>query len=206
MGKKIITISRTYGSGGRQVAKSVAEELGIHYYDKEIINMASMKHGVNVSLLKKVDEKPEPVRFKRYADTEISSPSSRDYLSKDNLYKMTRSVIEDIAAKDEGAVILGRCAHHILRDNKDVVRVIIYADDRETLIRNTMFYEHVSEEEAERRIDRINKEREAYNKYYTGTGWLDASQYDICLNTSKLTIKQCIRVIEEYINILENPE
>jgi cytidylate kinase len=203
MGKKIITISRTYGSGGRQVAKALASELGIHYYDKELINMASMKHGVNVSLLKQVDEKPEPVRFRRYADTELASPSSRGYLSKDNLYRMTRSVIEDIAAKDESAVILGRCAHHILKDHKDVIRVVIYAD-QDTMIKNAMHYDQISEEEAKRRIARINKEREAYNKCYTSTDWFDARQYDICLNTSKLSIKQCTRVIQDYMNILDD--
>lgn len=201
MEKKIITISRTYGSGGRQVAMAIAKELGIHYYDKELINMASLKHGVNVALLKEVDEKPISAKFKRFSDSEVSSPSSRDYLSKDNLYKMTKDVILDIADKDESSVILGRCAHYILKDRKDVIRVIIYAD-RPTLIKNAMYYEQISEEEAIRRIDKINKERDAYNKYYTGTDWLDASQYDICLNTSKLSISQCTRVIEEYINIM----
>lgn len=201
MEKKIITISRTYGSGGRQVAMAIAKELGIHYYDKELINMASLKHGVNVALLKEVDEKPISAKFKRFSDSEVSSPSSRDYLSKDNLYKMTKDVILDIADKDESSVILGRCAHYILKDRQDVIRVIIYAD-RPTLIKNAMYYEQISEEEAIRRIDKINKERDAYNKYYTGTDWLDASQYDICLNTSKLSISQCTRVIQEYINII----
>lgn len=205
MNKKIITISRTYGSGGRQVAMAIAAELGIHYYDKELINMASLKHGVNVSLLKEVDEKPETGRFKRYSDSEVSSPSSRDYLSKDNLFKMTRSVILDIAEKDESSVILGRCAHHILKDRSDVVRVVIYAD-HDTLVKNAMYYEQIGEEEALRRIDRVNKDRDAYNRYYTGNNWLDASQYDICLNTSKLSLKQCTRVIKEYINIMDSDE
>lgn len=202
MNKKIITITRTYGSGGRQVAMAIGKELGIHYYDKELINMASMKHGVNVSLLKEVDEKPETGRFKRYSDAEVTSPSSRGYLSKDNLFNMTRDVIMDIADKDESAIILGRCAHHILKDRRDVVRVIIYAD-RDTLIKNAMYYEQISEEEANRRVDRINKERESYNRYYTGSDWLDASQYDICLNTSKLSIRQCTQVIKEYIKIFD---
>ncbi len=204
MKKKIITISRSYGSGGRQVAKAIAQQMGIHYYDKELINMASLKHGVNVSLLKKADEK-EGSWFGKYSDTEISDPSSRDYLSRDNLYKMTKSVIEEIAQKDESAVILGRCAHNILKDCDDVVRVVIYAD-RDTMIKNAMFYDQITEDEAVKRIDRINKERKNYHKYYTGLDWLDASQYDICLNTSKLSISQCIEVIREYIRILDNEE
>lgn len=199
--KIIITISRSYGSGGRQVAMALAKELGIHYYDKELINMASLKHGVNVSLLKKVDEKPEPNRFKHYVESEVVPPSKRGYLSKDNLFKMTKSVIKEIAEKHESAVILGRCAHHILKDRDDVIRIIIYAD-RETLIRNAVYYDRISEEEAEKRIDRINKDRENYNRYYTNAEWLDARQYDICLNTSKLSIEQCIQVVKEYINIL----
>ncbi len=205
MKKKIITISRSYGSGGRQVAMAIAKELGIHYYDKELINMASLKHGVNVSLLKQVDEKPEPVRFKKYVESEVSSPSSRSYLSKDNLYNMTKGIIEEIADGDESAVILGRCAHHILKDHEDVVRIVIYAD-RDTMIRNAMYYDQISEEEAIRRIDKINKEREQYNKYYTGNNWFDATQYDICLNTSKLSMEQCTQVVREYIRILDHQE
>ncbi len=202
MKKKIITISRSYGSGGRQVAMALAKQLGIHYYDKELINMASMKHGVNVSLLKNADEKAEGKRFGRYSDSEVASPSSRGYLSNDNLYNMTKDVICEIADKDESAVILGRCAHHILKDHKDAVRVIIYADP-DTMLKNAVYYDHISEAEAKKRIARINKEREAYNKYYTGKDWFDVSQYDICLNTSKLTIEQCARIIQEYIKVLD---
>ncbi len=202
MKKKIITITRSYGSGGRQVAMAIAKRLGIHYYDRELMNMASMKHGVNVSLLKNVDEKADKKRFGRYSESEVASPSSRSYLSNDNLFNMTRDIICEIAEKDESAVILGRCAHHILRDHEDVVRVIIYAD-HETMVKNAVYYEKISEEEAERRIAKINKERGAYNRYYTGNDWFDVSQYDICLNTSKLTIDQCTEVIEDYIKILD---
>ena len=203
MKKKIITISRSYGSGGRQVALSLAKDMGIHCYDRELINMASMKHGVNVALLKNADETSRSGMFKRYADSEVSSPSSRDYLSDDNLFKMTKDVIREIADKNESAIILGRCAHYILKDRQNVVRVLIYAGEEETLIQNAVHYDHVSREEAKKRITRINKEREAYNKYYTGKEWLDISQYDLCLNTSRISLDQCREIIRDYADILD---
>ena len=97
MGKHIITISRSYGSGGRQVAKAISRELGIHYYDKELMTMVSMEHGINMSIVSGADEKHEESRFKKYSGSEIASPSSKKYLSKDNIFNMTAGIIKDIA-------------------------------------------------------------------------------------------------------------
>ena len=160
MGKHIITISRSYGSGGRQVAKALANKMNIHYYDKELMQLVSLEHGINMSIIK------------------------------------------DIAAKDESSVIVGRCAHFVLQDDPNVVRVFIHAD-YDDLIENAIKYDGCDRDEAVRRIDRINKERAAYHKYYTDHEWNDARCYDLCLNTSKISIEKCIEVIEEYLKILD---
>jgi cytidylate kinase len=128
MGKHIITISRSYGSGGRQVAKALANRLSIHYYDKELMQLVSLEHGINMSIVSGADEKHEESRFKKYSGTDIASPSSKKYLSKDNIFNMTAGIIKDIAAKDESSVIVGRCAHFVLQDEPNVVRVFIHAD------------------------------------------------------------------------------
>jgi cytidylate kinase len=203
MGKHIITISRSYGSGGRQVAKAISKELGIHYYDKELMTMVSMEHGINMSIVSGADEKHEESRFKKYSGSEIASPSSRKYLSKDNIFNMTAGIIRDIADRDESAVIVGRCAHFVLQDHPDVVRVFIHADE-DDLIENAIKYDGCDRDEAIRRIDRINKERAAYHKYYTDHEWNDARCYDLCLNTSKISIQKCVEVIEEYIKIMDS--
>ena len=115
MGKHIITISRSYGSGGRQVAKALANKMNIHYYDKELMQLVSLEHGINMSIVSGADEKHEESRFKKYSGAEIASPSSKKYLSKDNIFNMTAGIIKDIAAKDESSVIVGRCAHFFFR-------------------------------------------------------------------------------------------
>lgn len=203
MGKHIITISRSYGSGGRQVAKAISRELGIHYYDKELMTMVSMEHGINMSIVSGADEKHEESRFKKYSGSEIASPSSKKYLSKDNIFNMTAGIIKDIADKDESAVIVGRCAHFVLQDHPDVVRVFIHADE-DDLIENAIKYDGCDRDEAIRRIDRINKERAAYHRYYTDHEWNDARCYDLCLNTSKISIEKCVEVIEEYLKIMDS--
>ena len=203
MGKHIITISRSYGSGGRQVAKAISRELGIHYYDKELMTMVSMEHGINMSIVSGADEKHEESRFKKYSGAEIASPSSKKYLSKDNIFNMTAGIIKDIADKDESAVIVGRCAHFVLQDHPDVVRVFIHADE-DDLIKNAIKYDGCDRDEAIRRIDRINKERAAYHRYYTDHEWNDARCYDLCLNTSKISIEKCVEVIEEYLKIMDS--
>jgi cytidylate kinase len=203
MGKHIITISRSYGSGGRQVAKAISKELGIHYYDKELMTMVSMEHGINMSIVSGADEKHEESRFKKYSGSEIASPSSRKYLSKDNIFNMTAGIIRDIADRDESAVIVGRCAHFVLQDHPDVVRVFIHADE-DDLIENAIKYDGCDRDEAIRRIDRINKERAAYHRYYTDHEWNDARCYDLCLNTSKISIEKCVEVIEEYLKIMDS--
>jgi cytidylate kinase len=203
MGKHIITISRSYGSGGRQVAKAISRELGIHYYDKELMTMVSMEHGINMSIVSGADEKHEESRFKKYSGSEIASPSSKKYLSKDNIFNMTAGIIRDIADKDESAVIVGRCAHFVLQDHPDVVRVFIHANE-DDLIKNAIKYDGCDRDEAIRRIDRINKERAAYHRYYTDHEWNDARCYDLCLNTSKISIEKCVEVIEEYLKIMDS--
>lgn len=203
MNKHIITISRSYGSGGRQVAKAIARELDIHYYDKELMTMVSMEHGINMSIVSGADEKHEESRFKKYTSQEIASPSSKKYLSKENIFNMTAGIIKDIADKDESCVIVGRCAHFVLQDRPDVIRVFIHADD-EDLITNAIKYDGCDRDEAIRRIDRINKERAAYHRYYTNHEWNDARCYDLCLNTSKISIEKCVEVIEKYIEIMDS--
>ena len=100
-------------------------------------------------------------------------------------------------------MIVGRCAHFILQDNPDVVRLFIHAD-YEDLISNLMITDGCDRDEAIRRIEKVNRERAAYHKYYTDHEWNDARCYDLCLNTSKLSVEKCVEVIEEYLKIIDS--
>lgn len=205
MAKHIITIARMYGSGGRLLAKTLSKELGIHYYDKELLQLVSLEHGVDMSIVSDADEKYDEGFFKKYVSREIASPSSREYLSKSNIFNMTADVIRSIADKDESCVILGRCANQVLKGRDDVISVFLHAD-YEHLVNFAMGYDGISATEAMQKIESVNRERAAYHKYYTDRDWLDSRNYDLCLNTGKLSIEECVRVIQDYMAVLDSRE
>ena len=184
------------------MARTLSSELGIHYYDKELLTLVSVEHGVNMSIVSEADEKHDEGFFKRYVPGQIASPSSRDYLSKGNIFNMTADVIKGIAEKDESCVIVGRCANHVLKDRDDVISIFVYAD-YDHLVRFAMAYDGISPEEAVMKIESVNRDRAAYHKYYTDRDWLDSRNYDLCLNTGKLSIDECVKVIREYIEVLD---
>ena len=202
MAKHIITIARMYGSGGRLLAKTLSKELGIHYYDKELLTLVSVEHGVNMSIVSDADEKHDEGFFKRFVPGQIASPSSKDYLSKGNIFNMTADVIRGIADKDESCVIVGRCANHVLKGRDDVISIFVHAD-YDHLVQFAMGYDGISPEEAVRKIESVNRDRAAYHKYYTDRDWLDSRNYDLCLNTGKLSIEECVKVIKDYIAVLD---
>ena len=154
MAKHIITIARMYGSGGRLLARTLSKELGIHYYDKELLTLVSVEHGVNMSIVSDADEKHDEGFFKRFVPGQIASPSSRDYLSKSNIFNMTADVIRGIADKDESCVIVGRCANHVLKGRDDVISIFVHAD-YDHLVQFAMGYDGISPEERRKFTDTV---------------------------------------------------
>ena len=115
---------------------------------------------------------------------------------------MQAKIINDLAEKDESCIIVGRCAHHVLKEKKNVVKVFIHADLPQCIER-VKEHDGVDDEEAKRLIEKTDRARAQYHKYYTNMEWNDARNYDLCLNTSRMTIEQCIKVIVEYLKIME---
>ena len=104
----IITIARGYGSGGKQIAMRLAKTLGVKYYDRELIRMASEQHGINEALFNLADETHSANPFaKKYTSTEITPPSSDGFLSKNNLFNMQADIIKKLAASGESCIIEG---------------------------------------------------------------------------------------------------
>ncbi len=202
MKKYVITISRGYGSGGKTVAKALAAELGIKYYDRELIRKASEDSGINEALFNLADETHKGRLFHRYNSQEIASPDSSDFLSRENLFNLQAKIIRELHDKEAPCIIVGRCAHYVLRDQRDVVKVFVYADMQQCIER-VKEHDGVEADQARRMIEKIDKERAQYNKYFTGREWNDARNYDLCLNTSVVSIEQCVRIIKEYIRIVE---
>ena len=179
----IVTISREYGSGGRFVGKLVSEKLGIPFYDKEIINLASKKSGLNVDYIESIDQ--------------TKGCSSYINNNDDLLYMAEEKVIKSVSK--DSCVIVGRCADYILRKNKDLIKVFLYSDPSSKEKRAILYY-GLQEKNVLKEIEKIDKERENHYKFYTGTDWKNFSNYDIMLNVDKYGVEKTADIIVDYIN------
>lgn len=199
----VITIARGYGSGGRTIGKRLADELGIPFYDRELLRLASDDSGINEELFGKADEKlKNSLLFKVAKKTykgELIPPDREDFVSNDNLFNYQAKVIKELAAT-ESCVIVGRCADFILKDMDNVIKIFVHAplqDCIDTL--STMSSD--SKREIEKKIYAIDKRRAEYYTYYTGRKWEDAKNYDLCLNSSQLGFDKCIELVRAYMKI-----
>lgn len=189
MSIKIITIGREFGSGGRTIGKMLAEKLGIPCYDSEIIEKVAEKSGFNRDY---VEKKTENAR-----NTPLSGIFRSNYYYKssneDIIWTIQSRVINEIA-ENEACVIVGRCADYILRDRDDVLNVFISADMESRKKRIVEIYGE-SDETPEKRIKDKEKRRATYYQLYTDQKWGDARNYDICLDSSKIGMEQCVEIL-----------
>ena len=198
-----VTIARGFGSGGRTIGRMLAERLNIRFYDREIMELASEQSGISLDLFHKADEAGKVALFKRYDRSfgkEIIPPDRGEFTSDDNLFNFQSKLIKEIAQK-ESAVIVGRCADHILQGEKNVLRIFIYSS-MEFCIDKVVELYGLSRKEAEKKIEKIDRARSTYYRYYTGSDWDNARNYDLCLNTEELGFERCVDIIEHYINVL----
>ncbi len=198
MNELVITISREYGSGGRQIGIMLSEKLGIPYYDKDLIKLASEESGINENLFGLADEKTNGGLFKKpkIYSGEITSPEKSDFTSEGNLFSYQAKVIKELAEKS--CIIIGRCADFVLEDRENTLRLFIWAD-KEHRIKNTMEICGFERKEAEKQIEKINRERSSYYKAHTGHEWDNARNYDLCINTSKHGLEKSSQIILDYI-------
>lgn len=199
----VITIARSYGSGGKTLGIRLAEELGINCYDREIIRMASDESGINEALFGQADEKLRKMPLfgiaKRASYGEVLPPDSDEFVSDDNLFNYQAKIIREVA-EQESCVIIGRCADYILKDCDYVRRLYFYAPRRDCIDR-VMAQNGGTEREIEKKIDRIDKYRGDYYKYYTGKDWNDVRNYDFCLDTTSMNYDKLIEVVKAYLKI-----
>ncbi len=200
--KFIVTIARGYGSGGRTIGKMLADRLGVKFYDKDLIRMASDVSGINESLFGQSDEKTRSGVFGKPGvyKGEVIAPGKSGFISEENLFNYQAMVIKQIAGEGS-CVIVGRCADYVLRDDPSVVRVFIYADE-EACIKNAADVKGITDRrEALKTIASTDKERAAYYKAHTGRDWIDARNYDLCLNSGDLGFDKCVEIITNFIGI-----
>ena len=199
----VITIARQYGSGGKTIGEMLSEKLGIHFYNKELLKLASDESGINEALFVNADEKAAGSKFlgmfqKKYKG-DLLSPDSDRFTSESNLFEYQAKVIKELAKK-ESCVIVGRAADFVLKDYDNVLSVFIHAPF-EFCMEQAAKKVNLSGHELEKYIQRIDKDRADYYKYYTGREWTDARNYDLCLDSSKLGFERCVEEIISYMNV-----
>ena len=194
MAKRIITISREFGSGGRFIGEEVAKKLGIVYYDKNIIGQIAEKSGLSPEYIQENAELSPKKGLFAYAF------SGRDITGKsveDMVYEVQRNIILELAEK-EPCVIIGRNADYILKDRDDVLNVFIHGDMPEKIKRITGLY-NVEEKEAVKMMADTDKRRRTNYNFYTDQNWGKASNYTLCLNSSQLGYDRCEMIIMECV-------
>ncbi len=200
MEKFIITIARGYGSGGRTIGQMLSKKLGVEFYDRDLIKLASEESGINEALFGQSDEKTKTLFGSKVYKGEVISPDKKSFTSEENLFNYQAMVIKKLA-EDKSCIIVGRCADYVLKDNKNVVRVFVYADE-ENCVKNVAKVKGILDRrEALKKIASIDKERAAYYKAHTGREWIDARNYDLCLNSGDLGFDKCVEIIASYISI-----
>ena len=194
MAKRIITISREFGSGGRFIGEEVAKKLGIAYYDKNVINEIAEKSGLSPEYIQENAELSPKKGLFAYAF------SGRDITGKsveDMVHEAQRNIILELAEK-EPCVIIGRNADYILKDRDDVLNVFIHGDMPEKIQRITGLY-NVEEKEAMKMMADTDKRRRTNYNFYTDQSWGKASNYTLCLNSSQLGYDRCEMIIMECV-------
>ena len=191
----IITIARQYGSGGKTVGKMLADRLGIPFYNREIITMASEDSGVNAMLFSDERLKSDFIarlRARYRGDMPVPNDSSKSYLRDEALFSYQVKIIERLA--DQGpCVLIGRCADYILKNRPDVVRVFVHADP-EFCFEQAMKVDSLPENEVRKKIAEIDE-------YRAGRDWYDARNYDISINSGVLGFEGAVEEIVKYMEV-----
>ena len=201
--KYVITIARGYGSGGRTIGKMLSEELGIPFYDRELLRLASDDSGINEQLFAQADEKLKKSLIFKIARNvykgELIPPDSDDFVSNDNLFNYQAKIIKELA-NAESCIVIGRCADYILKEYPNLIRLYVHAPF-EDCIHTLKEMTGKADKEIEKQIVTIDKHRADYYKYYTGRDWEDAKNYDLCLNSSRLGFDKCVEIVKSYLDI-----
>ncbi|MBQ9132469.1 MAG: cytidylate kinase-like family protein [Clostridia bacterium] len=198
---QIITIGREFGSGGRELGKRLSELLGIAYYDKEIIEEISKRTQLAEEYVRQiVEHKPGyyyPITIGRTLHTQ-----GVDYLLKQqtSVYAEKTAVLREMAERSD-CIIVGRCADYILREYKPF-RLFVYADMPSKLTRcrqKAEASEHLTDRQMIKQIKHVDKNRAKYYEYYTGQVWGARENYDLCVNTSSVPVKELAEAIAKLL-------
>ena len=195
---KSLAIEREFGSGGREVGMKVAKEAGISYYDSNLLDKVTERYGDSAHMLNVYDEK--------WTGSLLFNISMAAGYSQGNeqskVYQMGYEVADTIKRlhRNGPCVFIGRCATDILKDTNNTLRVFIYSSDEKKRIKRIVETENVSEAEARKMMDKRDRARRNYFRFWTQKDWADRDNYDLELNTSMLSTEECARILLYVMN------
>ena len=203
MGKKIITISREYGSGGRQVGLTVAKKLGLEFYDKELIDAAAKEIGFPTEMIADREQRLTNSLLYNFAMGTLygiaypREPKVSELPLTEQIYQAQKKAIEE-AAKRGSCIFVGRCADYILKSRPDVLRVFIYAD-RDIRKRRAIEEYGEIEEYIDEFMYQTDKRRRIHYENYTNQKWGSRENYDLMLNSGDLGLDKCVELLCEAV-------
>lgn len=203
MGKKIITISREYGSGGRQVGLTVAKKLGMEFYDKELIDAAAKEIGFPTEMIADREQRLTNSLLYNFAMGTLygiaypREPKISELPLTEQIYQAQKKAIEE-AAKRGSCIFVGRCADYLLKSRPDVLRVFIYAD-RDIRKRRAIEEYGEIEEYIDEFMYQTDKRRRIHYENYTNQKWGSRENYDLMLNSGDLGLDKCVELLCEAV-------
>lgn len=200
--KFVVNVGRQLGSGGREIGEKLAKRLGIDFYDKELINLASEESGLCREFFEKADEKAARgivggVFGMRFPFISESAMIGTNCLSNDALFKVQSDVIRKLASQ-KSCLFVGRCADYILRDHPRCANIFISASHDDRVARLCRLH-NINEQAAEEMMVKADKRRSEYYNYYSYKTWGAASTYHLCINSSALGVEGTTNFIENFI-------
>ncbi|MBR1393195.1 MAG: cytidylate kinase-like family protein [Ruminococcus sp.] len=204
--KSIITISREFGSGGREIGKKLADSLGIDFYDKELLEIASKESGITQELFVKHDENyTNSFLYSLVMGNYPVTPDGRinpELPLNQKIFLAQFDTIRSLAEKGP-CVIVGRCADYVLKNNDNVINFFITGSMPQKRRRILERYD-IEKNKVEDFIRKTDKRRASYYNYYTDMKWGEAKNYDLCINSSKTGVDGAVELMEAYIRIKES--
>lgn len=197
----VITIARQMGSGGRQLAQTLAQHYGVAYYDKTVLSQAAEETGLGRNVFHHNDDRKGFVRQIIHAVQPFIGGGdfySNSQLSDENIFSLQSAVIRRLAS-ERSCVIVGRAADFILRDHPRCIRIFITAN-MEDRVRRVMDEKKIDFRNATRLIDHVDEQRAAYYNFYADSNWGNADTYDLCINVSALGAESTLEFVKSFID------
>ena len=197
----VVTISREYGSGGREIGRQLAEKLGIAYYDLNLIQKVAAESGYSEAYVQEAEQKVSNTALLNLYSWYTAATSEQELPKVEQLFHAEERVIRELAAKGS-CIIVGRLANHILRDHNNAFHVFIGAD-MEAKQKRVMERDGITAEQAEMQIRKVEKERANHCAYFTHEQWGNAKHYDLMLKSNLLGISGTVEMIESLLDRLQ---